>query len=291
MHICYLASEGTMPRAVKRRKDAFEHDQMMTALLPPIKAEGGTLVDVCWDEPNVDWGNYDAVLIGTTWDYPDRLSAFLAVLSHIDKQTSLYNTPKLVRWNSDKRYLRDMADRGVRIVPTLWLDHVTPADAQAAFQTLERDDLVFKRQVGANADGQYRLKVGGTIPHMPEPMMVQPFLKAIKDEGEISFIFIDGEFCHAVQKKPVAGDYRIQSIYGGIETIYTPREQELAEVRYVLETLDEMPLYARVDMVRGDDGLLCVMELEMVEPFLYPLQGPALGTKIYQALKRRHLAK
>lgn len=291
MRICYLASQLTIPSAVKRRADAFEHDQMMAVLRPPIEADGGTLEDLCWDDPDVDWTSYDAVIIGTTWDYPDRPQEFLVALDQISSQTQLYNSPELVRWNYEKTYLRDMADKGTRTVPTLWLDKVTAEDPRKAFEILGTNDLVFKRQVGANADGQYRLKPGDIVPEMPEPMMVQPFLQAIKGEGEISFIFVDGEFCHAVQKRPVTGEYRIQSLYGGLEASYVPDGQDLLEASNVLDTLSETPLYARVDMVRGDDGKLCVMELEAIEPFLYPLQGPELGMKIYQALKRRVLGE
>ncbi len=291
MRICYLASQLTIPGAVKRRADAFEHDQMMAVLRPPIEADGSILEDLCWDDPGTNWASYDAVIIGTTWDYPDRPQEFLAALGQISSQTLLYNSLELVRWNYEKTYLRDMADKGTRTVPTLWFDKVTAEDVGKAFEMLGADDLVFKRQVGANADGQYRLKPGDIVPEMLEPMMVQPFLQAIKDEGEISFIFVDGEFCHAVQKRPVAGEYRIQSLYGGLETSYAPNGQDLLEASNVLDALSEIPLYARVDMVRGDSGKLCVMELEAIEPFLYPLQGPELGMKIYQALKRRVLGE
>ncbi|MEX0300057.1 MAG: RimK family alpha-L-glutamate ligase [Kordiimonas sp.] len=290
MRVCYLGSGETMPGSPNRRGDAFEHDQMMDALGAAFRSKDAILEDKSWDEDGVDWSSFDAVIIGTTWDYPERLDEFLAVLEKIATQTKLFNSPDLVVWNSHKTYLRDLEYKGVSTVPTLWLDKVTCENAAHAFDRLSSEILVFKQQVGANAGGQYKLKADDMIPDMPEPMMVQPFLKSIQDEGEISFIFIDGNFCHAVQKKPVKGEYRIQSSYGGIETEYVPLGHDIACAQSVLEMIDfDMPLYARVDMVRGSDGGLCVMELEMVEPFLYPVQGPELGTKIYQAIEKRLL--
>ena len=88
-------------------------------------------------------------------------------------------------------------------------------------------------------------------------------------------------------KTAKAGDYRIQSTYGGRETPITPSDTDLAEAQAVLATLDETPLYARVDMLRGADGRLLLMELELIEPYLYPLEGPELGPMMADAVARR----
>jgi len=118
-------------------------------------------------------------------------------------------------------------------------------------------------------------------------MMVQPFLSTIQDEGGYSFIFIDGGFCHALLKTAKSGDYRIQSSYGGTETAVTPSASDLADATAILATLDETPLYARVDMLRGEDGGLLLMELELIEPYLYPLEGPELGPMMARAVASR----
>ena len=287
MKIAYIASQVTLPGTPQRRDDAFEHDYMMDALRPAFSALGMTVEDVSWDDPAADWGSYAAAIIGTTWDYWDRQAEFLAALARIEAATRLFNPVALVRWNIHKTYLRDLEARGARIIPTLWLDKADAASAAAAFDTLGADDLVFKRQVGAGADGQHRLTRGGPVPAMPHPMMVQPFLPAIQTEGEYSFIFIGGGFCHALVKRAVAGDYRIQSKYGGRETPVEPPPADLADAEAIIAMLDEAPLYARVDMVRGDDGRLVLMELEAIEPYLYPLEGPRLGTMMAEAVARR----
>ena len=240
--IAYLASRVTLPGSLVRRTDAFEHDFMMDALRGPFEARGLRVEDVSWDDAKADWASYAGVIIGTTWDYWDRLDEFLAALRQIESQTRLFNPVALVEWNIRKTYLRDLEGRGAKLIPTLWLDTVDDASARAAFDRLGSDDLVFKRQIGAGAKGQHRLKRGELVPEMPHPMMVQPFLPMIQTEGEFSFIFIDGEFCHALIKRALPGDYRIQSTYGGREEPIAPSAEDLAAARAIIETLEEPPL-------------------------------------------------
>lgn len=287
MKVAYLASPVTLPGSPQRRIDAFEHDRMMDALRPAFAARGMALHDISWDDETVDWADFAAVIIGTCWDYWDREAEFLAALARIEAATRLFNPLSLVRWNRHKRYLRDLEARGARLIPTLWLDAVDEAAAETAFGALDTDRLVFKRQVGAGAAGQHLVRRGERLPHLPLPMMVQPYLDAIAQEGELSFVFIDGALSHALVKRPAAGDYRIQSSYGGSETAITPHASDVAAAQAILETLDETPLYARIDMLRGDDGTLYLMELELIEPYLYPLEGPELGERLAEALVRR----
>ena len=285
--IAYLASRVTLPGSPIRRTDAFEHDYMMDALRGPFAARGMRVEDTAWDDPKVDWADYAAVIIGTTWDYWDRLEEFLSALERIEGQTRLFNGSALVRWNARKTYLRELETKGAKLIPTLRLDVADEAAAKAAFDTLGADDLVFKRQVGAGAKDQHRVKRGEPIPTMPHAMMVQPFLPMIQTEGELSFIFIDGEFSHALIKRAQPGDYRIQSTYGGREEKITPSAEDLAAARAIIDTLDEAPLYGRVDMLRGDGGGLLLMELEVIEPYLYPVEGPELGERMAAGVARR----
>ena len=290
MRFVYLSSPATLPGSPIRRSDAFEHDRMMAELRRGAP-ENVVWVDLAWDDAHVDWAEFDAVMIGTTWDYWDRQAQFLAKLDEIAAKTHLFNPPELVRWNSHKSYLRDMAARGARLIPTLWLDEATPEAVAAAFDTLRSDDIVLKRQVGAGADGQHRLKRGEPVPPLPHPMMAQPFLSAILEEGEFSFIFINGAFSHALVKRAAKGDYRIQSTYGGTDHAITPPAKDLSTAQSMLAALGTPdglpPLYARVDMLRAEDGGLLLMEVEVIEPFLYPLEGPGLGKQIAEALQQR----
>lgn len=285
--IAYLASQVTLPGAPNRRSDAFEHDYMMQALQPAFEARNLHLEDVSWDAEDVDWTTYQAAIIGTTWDYWDRLDEFLTTLETIGTRTRLFNPAALVRWNSRKTYLRDLEAKGARLIPTLWLDTCDEAEASAAFDTLQAETLVFKRQVGAGAKDQHRLNRGDAIPPMPHPMMAQPFLPIIQEEGELSFIFVDGQFSHAVRKRAKTGDYRIQSSYGGYEEALTPSEDDLTAARAIISILEDTPLYGRVDMLRSAQGDLLLMELEVIEPYLYPKEGPDLGPRMADSILRR----
>lgn len=260
---------------------------MLGALGPAFAERSTEIVEVRWDDDDFDWSSLDAAVIGTTWDYWDRLDEYLETLERIASQTKLFNPTSLVRWNIDKRYFKELESKGAATIPTVWLDNPDAASVQAAFEQLDCDDLVLKRQVGASADGQHRLTRGTPLPELTEPMMAQPFQTAILSEGEYSFLFIDGEFSHALLKQAARGDYRIQSEYGGTESTHSPTTSDLKAAAEVLSLLDETPLYARVDMIRGELGALLLMELELIEPYLYPEQGPELGPLLAAAVERR----
>ena len=197
----------------------------------------------------------------------------------------------MVRWNADKRYLRELAERGATTVPTLWLDDAGPDDVLAAIAEFATDRVVVKRQVGAGGLGQHSF-ARDALPDpgwtMGRPCMIQPFLPSVVSEGEYTFVFIDGAFSHGVLKRAGAGDYRIQSLYGGYERDYAPEPQDLARAEAILAALpfDEL-LYARIDMVRLPAGELAVMEAELIEPYLYPEQGPDLGRRLAAAIVAR----
>ena len=287
MDIAFLASHVTLPGSPTRRSDAWEHDLECDAIRAGLAPHGARLHAVSWDDRDTDWARFDAVVIGTTWDYWDREQEFLDTLDGIENQTRLFNSARMVRWNARKTYLKDLEARGAKLIPTLWPDAPTAEDIHTAFDTLGSDDLVIKRQVGAGAKDQVRLRRGDTIPTFTRPMMVQPFQPAIQTEGEYSFLFFGGDFSHALVKNAAHGDYRIQSMYGGRETAITPSDADAEAAHAIISALDETPLYGRVDMVRGPGGGLLLMELELIEPYLYPEQGPNMGRAFAHALMER----
>lgn len=288
MKVAYLASSVTLPGSPVRRADAFEHDYQIAEFAPALQAKDIDLVELDWRSSETDWSAYDAAMIGTTWDYSDHPVEFLETLEKIEASgVALYNSSRQVRWNSRKTYLKDLAQKGVKTIPTLWLSKPSAEELQKAYDTLQSDDLVVKRQIGAGAQDQIRIRRGETLSDYAHDAMIQPFLKSIQTEGEYSFIMIDGELSHALIKRAKSGDYRIQSLYGGMEEKVHPSADEIEAARSVLAHLDEMPLYARVDMVRGTDGALWLMELELIEPNLYPEQADHLGTLLATALSAR----
>ena len=288
--IGFLACPGTLPASPERRSDAYEHDRQVDALRPALAAQGFELVEIDWAAPLDDFEGLALVMLGTAWDYQDRLDEFIARLEALEARgIAVCNPPQVVRWNARKTYLQDLAERGAATVPTLWLDDASRGDVLSAFDRFETDRVVVKRQVGAGALGQHSFTrddppaAGWTLGH---PAMIQPFLPAIAEEGEYSFVFVGGAFSHAILKRPAAGDYRIQSMFGGIDTAIKPAPADLAAAEAVLASLpfDDL-LYARIDMIRAG-GTLAVMEAELIEPFLYPLEGPGLGERVADAVAR-----
>lgn len=249
---------------------------------------GIEITAVVWDDPNLDVSAFDALVIGTTWDYTSRPDAFLAVLEGMAAVRPLFNPIHVVRWNFRKTYLMDLKSEGVPVVDTLWCDRADGKSIESAFADLDVDEIVVKPLVGAGAWRQARLRKGDPLPpadDLPQgAALIQPFLPSAVDEGEYSFIFFGRTFSHCARKIPQAGDYRVQSIYGGYERVHKPSDLEVQSARRVLDAVEGDLLYARVDMMRDLKGHLVLMELELIEPYLYPEQGPNMGEAFAAAL-------
>ncbi len=290
--IGFLACETTLPGAGQRRGDAFEHDLMIGALEPAFSAKGLELRIIDWEAGLSEFDGIELAMLGTALNYQDKPDAFLTRLDKLAANGIMVcNPPEIVRWNASKTYLRELAEAGARTIPTLWRETVTARGVLEAMDTFETDRVVVKRQVGAGALGQELVSRGSLPPKQWEfghPAMLQPYLPAIAEEGELSFIFIDGELSHALRKRPADGDYRIQSLYGGREEDYQPTPEEHAASQAIMTALPfDTPLYARIDMLRAEDGALQVMEAELIEPYLYPEQGPELGERLAAAISER----
>jgi glutathione synthase/RimK-type ligase-like ATP-grasp enzyme len=289
--IALMISAEVAPDAPVRRADAHLFDVQLDILRRGFDPHGLSIEPVLWLGGGIDWKRYAAVLVFSAWDYQDHHEQFLATLDEIAALGfPVFNEPELVRWNIRKTYLRDFEARGVPIIPTRWSETPAAADIAAAMAAFGTNDVILKRQVGGGAIAQVRYTPAnlpaGSGPILDRPGMIQPFIPAIATEGEFSFLFVDGEFSHALVKRN-AGDYRIQEAYGGRSMKIDPAPQDQAQARAVLDALDAPPLYARVDMVRGGDGRLLLMELEVIEPFLFPQDGPHIGAMLGKALRRR----
>jgi hypothetical protein len=289
--IALLIAGNLASDAPDRRADAHLFDIERRALEAGLAGQGLHLSTLRWMEEGIDWSWFDAALVLAVWDYQDRPQDFLSRIDLIQRAgCAVFNPPELVRWNIRKTYLKDFEAKGVAIVPTLWSETPDAAAVRAAFDTFGTDSVVLKRQVGAGARGQQKFSrasapASGVL--LDRAGMIQPFIASVASEGEYSFLFVDGVFSHALVKRAARGDYRIQESYGGTSAKVEPAAADITQARAVLEALAVPPLYARVDMVRGEDGRLMVMELEVIEPYLFPVEGPRIGEMIGVALKKR----
>jgi glutathione synthase/RimK-type ligase-like ATP-grasp enzyme len=289
--IALLIAENIASDAPDRRADAQLYDLQLDVLRNGFAPQRLAIEPVRWTAPGADWKRFGAVLVHCAWDYQDRPEDFLATLDRIaGLGVPVFNSPATVQWNIRKTYLRDFEALGVPIIPTLWPEQPAASDIEEAFAVFGCDDVVLKRQIGGGARGQERYSRAAAPtsgPVLDRPGMIQPFVRSIATEGEYSFLFVDGEFSHALIKRARKGEYRIQEAYGGTSETIDPTTADRKQARAVLDIMDDAPLYARVDMVRGDSGDLLLMELEVIEPYLFPGEGPGIGVMLGKALRKR----
>jgi glutathione synthase/RimK-type ligase-like ATP-grasp enzyme len=202
------------------------------------------------------------------------------------------NPPSLLRWNTDKGYLFDLAAAGVAIVPSHFAPALSPADLAAARQTFGGAAVVIKPTVSGGADGTYRLSNSDDIPAdvLGRAMLIQPVMDAIMTEGEFSLFYFDGQFSHAIIKRPAGADFRVQEQFGGRDFAVDAPADAQALAMQSLATLPAPPLYARVDMVRGNEGIFQIMELELIEPSLFLHHAKDKGAA-FAAATRLHFSK
>ncbi|TWD84912.1 hypothetical protein FB561_6108 [Kribbella amoyensis] len=266
-----------------------EHD---LPLAEALRAAGTDPVAVVWTDPSIDWSAFDAVLLRSVWDYHTRYLEFTAWLDQLDKAgVPVLNDSALVRWNADKRYLLELRERGVAIVPS---QVAAGACLREVVAGLAGEEIVVKPTISATAYNTVRGVAGSeelsrALDDLPDAVyLVQPFLPEIVTEGEWSLMFVGGEYTHAVIKRPAAGDYRVQDDFGGTAELVEPPAEVLAAATAALEAADSRtaPAYARVDgIVTG--GRFLLMELELIEPYLFLPSHPAATDALAQLVAGR----
>jgi len=257
-----------------------------------IKAEPAV-----WDDPSVDWKAFDAAVIRSAWDYHLSPVAFFAWVSRVEALgLQLWNPPAVVRANVDKAYLAELGAAGVAVVPTVRVERGSGARLDEVLAAAGLTDAVVKPAISAGAYRTSRVRPGGdgsqaaldeVLAH--SAALVQPFLPEITTEGEWSFVFLGGEYSHAVLKRPRAGDFRVQEDRGGRTERREPPPGLVVQARDAAIASPGPWLYARVDGVRRGSELI-VIEVELIEPSLYLSHAPASARKLAEAIKARVLA-
>jgi len=254
-----------------------------------LRAHGAEVTSVVWDEGGTEWDAYDLCLVRSTWDYHEKYPEFLTWTGRVETATELRNPADVIAWNSDKTYLRELSELGVPTVPTIWVDRDSNADLEAILAEQEWGEAVVKPVVDLGAKNLRRVRRGEGVTAGEHALrrhdaMVQPFLPSLEEQGETSLVFIAGELSHAVRKRPAPGDFRVQSIWGGTASPAQPEPSQLELSEQVLARLDELPLYARVDVVEDLDGNPALIELELIEPNLYLTTDPTAAPRLANAV-------
>jgi hypothetical protein len=274
--------------------------------LPPLAAAlagaGARPQRTDWDDPDIDWGAFDVVVLRSAWDYAERLPEFLAWVERVAALTRLLNPPPVVRWNTDKHYLEELARAGAPIVRSRFIEPgQEPGAALSDFLAEERcAELVVKPAVGAGArDARRHARSARTeaLAHMAallaagRSVLLQPYLAGVDREGETALMYLDGRFSHAIRKGPLLppGARSTAHLFAAEHiTGRAPGADELAAGERILAALPfGRLLYARVDLLREEAGAPVLLELELTEPSLYFSHAPGAAQRFAGALLAR----
>ena len=253
-----------------------------------LARRGADARPVRWDA-DARWSEFDAVVVRSCWDYHFRHAEFLEWVGRVERAgVTLHNAAPILRWNSDKRYLRDLERAGVDVVHTRWSDETPTVPTLAAVLAEEGwDEVVIKPVISASATDTWRVPAGRSADWEDRframtsrgPAMIQPFVAEVAGGGEWSLVFIGGEFSHAVLKHPAPGDFRVQEEHGGRQALAAADTAVVRAARRVLAHVPGSPSYARIDGC-VIDGRFRVMEVEVLEPTLYFTEGPQAAERL-----------
>jgi glutathione synthase/RimK-type ligase-like ATP-grasp enzyme len=277
-------------------------DEDMPPLLGALQAAGADAQLVNWDDDGVDWERFDLALLRSTWDASIRLAEFLSWSERVSRLTTLLNPVPVIRWNTDKRYMRDLARAGVPIVRTQFVE--PGADVARSVGDFLNDagsnEVVVKPAVGSgsrHAQRHPRTDVAAIRAHVERLLdvehtaLLQPYLERVDEHGETALIYFEGRFSHAIRKGPMlrAGETPTDQLFAA-ETITprTPTAEELAVGEQAVRAIPGGPLlYARVDLIRDAKDRPCVLELELTEPSVFLLHDEGSAARFARAILAR----
>lgn len=254
-------------------------------------AQRGIQVEAAvWNDPAVDWSSSGICIVRSTWDYHLARDAFLNWAARVTALTELWNPLEMLEWNSHKRYIADLGERGAPVVETVWLEQGKPADVTAVMRQHGWSRAVVKPAVGLATRGVMRVDASENLEaaqrHVDgllavHDVMVQPFIDSVETDGETALVFIDGAYSHAVKKtafQPLAPAGEAGETYAEADA------DEIAVAQEAMELVNGRALYGRVDLVRGAGGAPLVIELELVEPSLFMSLYPPAAERFADAL-------
>lgn len=278
-------------------------DEDEPPLRTALQASGCEADTTEWDDPGVDWASYDLVLLRSAWDYAERLAEFLDWAGRVSALTQVQNPLPVVRWNTDKHYLAHLSGAGIAIVPSRFLEPGADPlrEIDTFFAERPNAEIVIKPAVGAGSRDAQRHRhadKGAAVAHAKRlldanrSVLLQPYLRRVEQEGETALMFFEGRFSHAIRKGPLLppGGAATTTLFAA-ETIH-PRTPGADELRLAERIIAAIPhgtlLYARVDLIRDDDGAPCLLELELTEPSLFLSYAAGSAERFTQALTRRY---
>ncbi len=269
-----------LPKEDTYTQNVVLEDQLV---IKALKQKGLRVSRTHWDDPNFDWSTTKFVIFRAVWDYFHRIDEFKKWFAATSKKTRFINSSALVSWNLDKHYLIDLANTGVHIPKTYFIEKNAVNSLAEAIEFaknkagIKTDVLILKPCIAGGARHTYKFKQSEQYSLnevflqliSSEAMMIQEFQEHIVSEGEISLVFFGQTYSHAILKKAKPGDFRVQDDFGGSIQDYQPTDEEINFALHAVKAAPELPVYSRIDMFKDNEGKVALAELELFEPELW----------------------
>jgi glutathione synthase/RimK-type ligase-like ATP-grasp enzyme len=244
-----------------------------------------------WQDPYVQWPDFDCVVIRSTWTYYMDPGRFLDWVAAVSGKIRIINRPSLIRWNIHKRYLCELAASGMPVVPTRLKLQADTEPVSRMLATLAWPDAVVKPAIDVGGMGAHRVSLAekavadAVVRELVgrEDVIVQPYVESITELGETLLVFVNNKFSHAVRRLPAPGEFLTHEIHGGSVKLVSPTCQQLRVARDVLQALPVRPVIARIDLV-DMDGAPVVQEAELIDPCVYPELMPSVVETVSLAI-------
>jgi glutathione synthase/RimK-type ligase-like ATP-grasp enzyme len=279
----------------RQYEDFFEdvevnEDEKLIAFL---QQKNLNVTSIAWNKPDINWKQFDLIILKSPWDYHDHIDAFLNWIRTIKNEgIQVLNPAETILWNSNKRYLIEIAGAGLPIIPSILIEKGNIPDWSTYFHNWETDKIVVKPCVSAGAKNtmllpldkinEKRAELEAWIQN--EDFLVQPYLKEV-EQGEWSLLFFGETFSHAILKTPKDGDFRVQHSHGGSFLEEPIDDCYIQKAAAYVQKFAKGSLYVRVDGLIKDNEFY-LMELEMIEPYLYLDDADGAFDHYYDALMK-----
>lgn len=245
-------------------------------LVKPLESFGHQVVAAPWDNPEIDWRQFDVLILRSCWNYHLKIDKFLRWLDNVSQLgIKLWNPYQIVRWNIDKKYLFELEKKGIAIIPTKLIKKNSHEPLENFFRDLTCQELVIKPVIGAMAENIIKVNEVEAVSKQKKfrtflkqtDYLIQPLMPEIY-QGEISMVFLGKKFSHAAIKRPKQGEFRVNYRFGGRFERTDLSGDVIDQAKKIIDKVKGNLLYARVDgIVRN--GKFLLMELELVEPHLF----------------------
>lgn len=278
--------------------DLDHEDQLLIPALAELRIDA---VPAVWTDESIDWSAFDLVIIRETWDYAEHRDEFLEWARAISEVSVLANRAELVEWNTDKRYLAELAEAGVPVVSTRFL---APGDDVGEWQPeLTSAEVVVKPAVSCGSRDTLRHSATDDVEAIAahvrrllddgRHVMVQPYLEDVDTVGETALVFIDGIYSHSIRKGPMLArgleGEKVNGLF--VQEQIDPREPSAEEMHVAERVMAAIPtpppLYARVDLIPDAEGAPTLLELELTEPSLFLSFNPLAPGRLAAAIAAR----